>query len=61
MWQCSQWAHNWEKTQEMYQVVMQLVSSHLKENLGDDNESGASEFVIIFCIFLSVANDGKPP
>jgi len=40
---------------------MQLVSSHLKKNLGDDNEPGASQFIIIFCIFLSVVDDGEPP
>jgi len=45
----------------MHQVVMQLVSSHLKKNLGDDNESRASQFIVIFCIFLGVADDGEPP
>jgi hypothetical protein len=45
----------------MHQVVMQPVSSHLRKNLGDENEPRASELVIIFYIFLSVADDGKPP
>ncbi len=42
-------------------MVMQQMSSHLKKNLGDDNESGASQFVVIFCIFLGVADDDEPP
>jgi len=45
----------------MHQVVMQPMNSHLKKNLGDDNESRASQLVVIFCIFLGVANDSEPP
>jgi hypothetical protein len=45
----------------MHQVVMQPVSSHLRKNLRDDNEPGASQLVVIFCIFLGVANDSEPP
>jgi hypothetical protein len=33
----------------------------LKKNLGDDNEPGASQLIVIFCIFLGVADDGEPP
>jgi hypothetical protein len=32
-----------------------------EKNPEDDNESRASQLVIIFCIFLSVVDDGKPP
>jgi hypothetical protein len=39
----------------MHRVVMQPMSSHLKKNLGDDNEPGASHLVIIFSIW------GKKP
>jgi hypothetical protein len=35
---------------KMHQVMMQPMSSHLKKNLGDDNELGASQLVIIFSI-----------
>jgi hypothetical protein len=45
----------------MHQVVMQLVSSHLKKYLGDDNMLKASQFVVIFYIFLAVADYGEPP
>jgi len=45
----------------MHRVVMQPMSSHLKKNLGDDNEPGASQLVVIFCIFLGVADDDEPP
>jgi len=27
----------------------------------DDNESGASQLISIFCIFLGVVDDGEPP
>ncbi len=39
---------------------MQPMSSHLKKNPGDDNESRASQLVVIFYIFLGVANDSEP-
>ncbi len=38
------------KSLKMHQVMMQPMSSHLKKNLGDDNELGASQLVIIFSI-----------
>jgi hypothetical protein len=45
----------------MHQVVMQPMSSHLRKNLGDDNKPGASQLVVIFCIFLGVVDDDEPP
>jgi hypothetical protein len=38
------------KSLKMHQVVMQLMNSHLKKNLKDDNKSGASQLVVIFSI-----------
>jgi hypothetical protein len=37
------------------------VNSQLKKNPGDDNEPSASQLIGIFCIFLGVADDSKPP
>jgi hypothetical protein len=41
-------------------MVMQPVSSHLRKNPKDDNEPRASQ-LLIFCIFLGVADDDEPP
>ncbi len=45
----------------MHQVVMQLVSSHLKKNLGDDNKPKASQLVVIFYIWGKKPRDNDKP
>ncbi len=45
----------------MHQVVMQLMSSHLKKNPRGDNDSKASQLVCLLHLIKKLRNDNKPP